>query len=90
MDQHKFITIISDGSTDISVMENEIVYCRSAYHGEIYTYFCGLKSASKANSDGIYHACTESLTESLGPSSLTKVVAIAADGATVNTGKFDD
>lgn len=38
----KFCTIMSDGSTDISVIENEIVYIHFAHRGIEYCYFLGL------------------------------------------------
>ena len=37
-----YVTILSDGSTDTAVIEEEIVYIRFAVKGEIHVYFIGL------------------------------------------------
>ncbi|XP_061167632.1 uncharacterized protein LOC133176530 [Saccostrea echinata] len=87
LDHHKFLTIISDGSTDVSVVENEIVYCRSAFCGLAKTFFISMEAVGKANSDGIYKAITNSFKSNIGANSLDKVVAFVADGASVNTGE---
>jgi hypothetical protein len=87
LDKHKFLTIISDGSTDVSVVENEIIYCRSAFHGLAKTFFISMEAVGKANSDGIYKAITNSFVSNIGACSLDKVVAFVADGASVNTGE---
>ncbi|XP_070535407.1 zinc finger protein 862-like [Ptychodera flava] len=84
---NKFISIVSDGSTDVSVIENEIVYIRSAREGNVKIYFCSLEEVKKADAAGIYNAITHSVSEAMGPESLGKVVGFAADGASVNTGK---
>ena len=36
----KFLTVLSDGSTDSSVLEQEIVYCRFAHEGKVLTLLC--------------------------------------------------
>ncbi len=78
MAKHKFITVISDGSTDVSAIENEIVYCRSAHLGIARIVFCSLEAIGKADAEGIYVACTTSLTKTIRVDSLGKVVAFAA------------
>ena len=35
----KFVTLLSDGSTDISVKENEIIFARFAIEGTIHVFF---------------------------------------------------
>ncbi|XP_070537629.1 zinc finger protein 862-like [Ptychodera flava] len=73
---NKFISIVSDGSTDVSVIENEIVYIRSAREGNVKIYFCSLEEVKKADAAGIYNAITHSVSEAMGPESLGKVCLV--------------
>ena len=89
----KFLTVISDGSTDVSVKEMEAVYLRYCHQGIPYTVFVCMQSTPKADADGIMNAITCALhkletSESL-KSQHRKVIAFAADGASVNTGKVN-
>ena len=47
--KEKFLTVLSDGSTDSSVLEQEIVYCRFAHEGKVLTQFLALQSVKKAD-----------------------------------------
>ena len=83
-----FISVLSDGSTDVSVIENEIVYVHFCVRGQIQTYFVKLCPVERANADGILNAIKSSLQESFPTTdSLKKIVAFGADGAAVNTGQ---
>ncbi|XP_014668748.1 PREDICTED: zinc finger protein 862-like isoform X2 [Priapulus caudatus] len=86
LSENKFLTVISDGSTDTAILENEVVYCRTARLGQANTYFCAFKTLERGDANCIYQACTTSLVEAIGPNSLAKLVGFAADGASVNTG----
>lgn len=87
----KFCTIMSDGSTDVSVSENEIVYIHFAHRGVPYCYFLGLIECESANSEGIYNAIKEALHfKNISVDSvLKKTIAFAGDGASVNTGHLN-
>ena len=52
----KFICILSDGSTDASVREQEIVYIRCCIQGAIHILFAGLVEVGKADAAGIFQA----------------------------------
>ena len=85
----EFFSIISDGSTDNSVVENEIVYVRFAVQGKIFVYFIGLMPVSIANAEGIYAVITQAISEIAKADAaevLQKLIAFGSDGAAVNTG----
>ena len=84
----KFITVVSDGSTHVSVSENEIVYLRCCRQGIPKTLFVLMQSVEKADANGIFMALAKSLSDIV--VSPTKVVAFTADGASVNTGEAND
>ncbi len=52
----KFCSLMSDGSTDVSVVENEIVYVHFTVHGITHCYFLGLIACQTANAGGIYES----------------------------------
>ena len=87
----KFLSIMSDGSSDISNIENEIVYVHFAIEGRVYCYFMGLVACPIANADGIFSAIKKGVQcSAIPPSSLMrKVVGFAGDGASVNTGEIN-
>ena len=89
-DKAKFMTLLSDGSTDVSVKENEIVFARFAVEGIIYIFFLALVAVEKADASHIFEALQKAVSIAFPnldlQSSLSKVVGFAADGASVNTG----
>ena len=89
--QANFITLMSDGSTDISVSENEIVYVHFAIEGATHCYFMGLISCPNAGANGIYDAIMLALNcKQITLTDVQKrVVAFAGDGASVNTGHIN-
>ena len=82
-----FVCIMSDGSTDVSTIENEMVYIQLANHGKIQCFFLGCIECETSNAIGIYDAIKKSLNfDGLSTDDiLKKVVAFVGDGASVNT-----
>jgi hypothetical protein len=76
--------ILSDGSTDSSVIEEEIIFIRFVKNGQIYTRFMSLQAAPNAKATGLKAAIEKAL-EDVGISP-DNMVAMGTDGASVNTG----
>ena len=97
IEETKFLTVISDGSTDVSIKENEAVYLRWSTQGVAKTRFLSMQHTKKADAQGIMGAIKDSFktlhcddTSSTTVSNYSrKVIAFAADGASVNTGKLN-
>ena len=88
----KFLTVISDGSTDVSVKENEAVYIRFCHKGVPQTIFVSMQATEKADATGIMKAIKTALKKLDTGDKIDiykKVIAFAADGASVNTGKLN-
>ena len=84
----KFLAVMSDGSTDKSVTEQEIVYVRMANKGLVKEHFVSIESVEKADAGGVLAAIETSMVHAAGqPDWKSKLVAIGTDGASVNTGK---
>ncbi|XP_013387851.1 zinc finger protein 862 [Lingula anatina] len=85
----KFISVLCDGSVDVSVTENEVVYTRFCIKGKVSVYFVGMQALSRANAPGIYKAIMDSLMFKHMPITdiEKKLVGFGSDGASVNTGK---
>ena len=84
-----FFSLMSDGSTDSSVIEEEIVYVRYAKQGHVFVQYVGLEEVGKANSENITKAVKSAATKGVGipwEELVKKLVAIATDGASVMTG----
>jgi hypothetical protein len=91
----KFYSILTDGSTDKSVTEKEVVYVlyfdphpkSNPNEVEVKLSFLCLKDVKKADAEGITNTIEESF-KSLGilPNELSKLVGFGADGASVNSG----
>ena len=83
-----FISIMADGSTDISTVENEVVYVHFSVKGVVHCYFLGMIPCENGRAQGIYQAIISSLNfEHLSTDDvLKKVVSYVGDGAAVNTG----
>ncbi|XP_053398417.1 zinc finger protein 862-like [Mercenaria mercenaria] len=82
----KFISVISDGSTDCSSKEAECIMLRSAAAGKVLTQFIGLKHVAKADSEQISRAIIETLNERIGDTWEEKLLAVGCDGASVMLG----
>ena len=84
----KFLAVMSDGSTDKSVTEQEIVYVRMANKGLVQEHFVSIESVEKADAGSVLAAIETSMVHAAGqPDWKSKLVAIGTDGASVNTGK---
>lgn len=89
----KFLSVMSDSSTDSSVMEEELVYVRFATAGKMDVCFVGVQSVDKPDATHITEAIT-SLMETVSGNEdgtgqsqwLEKLVACGTDGASVMTG----
>ncbi|XP_060554954.1 zinc finger protein 862-like [Ruditapes philippinarum] len=82
-----FISVISDGSTDTSSQEAEIVYVRSSVSGNVYTHFMGIRNVAKADSTNISNAIINVLNDRYGEDWKEKVIGVGTDGASVMLGK---
>ncbi len=84
-----FLSIITDGTTDSSITETEMVYCRSAIHGKIHTTFIGVTSVERGSGAHLLGAVSSIMDGQFGESWRGKVVGLGVDGASVNTGKHN-
>ena len=89
----KFITLLSDGSVDVSVTENEAIYVRCCKEGKVDIFFIEMAAVQRANAQGIFDALRRALTSvdsgvfNNNPLKLEdKVVCFTGDGASVNSG----
>uniref|UniRef100_A0A4W5QNY1 Uncharacterized protein n=1 Tax=Hucho hucho TaxID=62062 RepID=A0A4W5QNY1_9TELE len=81
----KFLSIMSDGSTDSSVKEEELVYVRFCHKGKIQLKFVAIKSIEKGDAAHISNAISgimEGVCDEWG----RKLVSLGTDGAAVMTG----
>ena len=82
----KFLAILSDGSTDRGVIEQEIVFCRFAIGGEICSHFVALQSVDRPDADSIYTSICSAAKTLFGDTWQNKIVSVCTDGASVMTG----
>ncbi|XP_032364193.1 zinc finger protein 862 [Etheostoma spectabile] len=82
----KFISVMSDGSLDSAVMEEEMVYVRSASEGKAKVDFVGVKAVSKPDATNIAEAVCSIMESGVSTDWKNKLVAITTDGASVMTG----
>lgn len=82
----KFISVMSDGSLDSAVMEEEMVYVRSASEGKVKVDFVGVKAVSKPDATNIAEAVCSIMESGVSTDWKDKLVAITTDGASVMTG----
>ena len=78
--------ILSDGSTDSSVTEEEFVHVLFLLCGKPTLKFLSIEPANNGNAEGI-HSCIKEAFEQVGVLGFSKkVIALNVDGAAVNTG----
>ena len=83
-----FVSVMTDGSTNKSVREVELVYIRAAKRGETKVFLAGAEVVDRPNSENILKA----IYKCMGDVGLTEdkfnkcAVGFAADGASVNFG----
>ena len=87
----KFISLMSDGSTDSAVMEEEIIYVRTCDKGVPQINFVGVATVPKADAAHIFTGINSAMNKLLrskesGPDWSKKLVAFGSDGAAVMTG----
>ena len=61
----KFITVMSDGSTDKAILEQEIIYIKFALKGEQHTYFVSVEAVTKPDAQHISKAIDEAMAKTL-------------------------
>ena len=85
IDNCKFISIISDGTTDTSFQEAEIVYVRSCCQGKVNVNFSEIKNVQKADAATLCDVMlngAKNLCEDFG----SKTIATGTDGASTMMG----
>ena len=88
-DKAKAFSLMSDGSTDASTVEEEILYVRYAHKGQITVTFLGIRDVPKADAKNIYSAISLILEKVLGLSPeewKCLLTGVASDGAAVMMG----
>ncbi|CAB4014784.1 Hypothetical predicted protein [Paramuricea clavata] len=84
-----FYSILTDGTTDTSVCEAEILYVRHCNKGKISNRFLALRNLERANAENITKVIEETVKDFGGVSEedlYKKAVGYGADGASVNMG----
>ena len=75
---------MSNGSTDISVIENEVVYVHFSYQGDMKCSFLDLIACESRNATGLYDAIMKTL-----PNIAKESCGLHSDGASANTGHLN-
>lgn len=86
----KFVSLISDGTTDSSITEAEIVYIRYSKCGKINSHLVGVENVRKADAVSIKRAIEKQVVSNLGlemEEFNKKLVGFGSDGANVMVGK---
>ena len=83
----KFVSIMSDGATDVSCLEEEIVYVRYVSYGAPKTFFVGLKEVDNAKAPGILKAI-KSVMDEIDAQWMQKLISTGTDGASVMMGRI--
>ena len=90
IEESNLFSVISDGTTDASVTEDEIVYLRHAKDGKTYLEFVAVTGVIIADSKSITDAILGALSEHLGitPEDMSrKMVGFGSDGANIMLGR---
>ena len=84
----RFLSVLADGSTDLSVIEEEIVYVRCVLpSAETITFYVGLKEAPSAKAPEILHA-VETVMDEKDEHWKKKLISTGTDGASVMIGRL--
>lgn len=89
IEQSKFICVIGDGSTDVSVKEQDMWFVRFSVCGQVFVKFIGVEAVDKANAENIVnglHNVVENNIKLEWNSFVRKLIAISCDGASVMVG----
>lgn len=88
VEQASFLSIMSDGSTDTDVTQEEILYLRLCNKGKVEVSFVGIQAVERADAESITNSITSLMTRVCGEDKWqNKLVACATDGASVMTGE---
>lgn len=88
----QFVTVLSDGSTDSSITEQEMFFVRTCNSGRVLVSFAGIKQVEKGNAEGIYNALKHAIASSDYLATpwnnfTSKLVGLGCDGAAVMLGQ---
>ena len=83
----KFISIMADGATDVSCLEEEIVYLRFVSGGAPKTCYVQLAEVESAKASGILKAI-KSVIDIINPQWMQKLISTGTDGASVMMGRI--
>ena len=83
----KFISIMADGGTDVSCLEEEIVYVRFVSGGAPKTCYVELAEVENAKASGILKAI-KSVMDKIDPQWMQKLISTGTDGAPVMMGRI--
>lgn len=87
INKYPFISVITDGATDKSVKEQEIVYYRSSNGGLVDSFYIGIGEPERADANGIISVIDSDFGSLDIKDYRHKLVGFGSDGASVNTGK---
>jgi hypothetical protein len=82
----RFFSCLNDGSTDASVVEQELVYVLFLSEGTPTLKFLSIESVKSGNAEGIRASIEEAFTRIGLTSFVDKLTGLNVDGASVNTG----
>ncbi|VDI54723.1 Hypothetical predicted protein [Mytilus galloprovincialis] len=84
----KFVSILSDGSTDASITEIEMIYTRVCVNGIVQVFFVNTAYVAKSDASGIIEAMKRSVEKLDVPwdDFTKKLVGMGSDGASVMLG----
>lgn len=86
--QNAILLVIVDGSTDSSIVENELVYVQTCKNGDTKTNFIRCCQVQCGTAHGIVQAiCRAIETVTVWTDFVAKLVALGSDGAAVMLGK---
>lgn len=81
-----FFSLLIDGSTDVSVKEQEIVHVKFLENGKPVTIFLGLITVENGTAEGILEGVDKFFSQIGMLNWKTKLVGLGTDGASVNIG----
>lgn len=81
-----YYSVLNDGSTDISVTEQELVYVLFLKDGAPVIKFLGVESPEQADAEGLQNSITRAFSRIDIPCFSDRLVGLNVDGASVNVG----
>ena len=83
----KVFSLLTDGSTDSGVIEEEIMYVKYVNEGQVHTKFMTLQAPDNGKAQGLKAAIHEGFNEVGLDNWRTHLASMGTDGASVNTGE---